>query len=168
MARSRWMLALATCGMALAAHAHHGWGFYGDIVELEFVVAELKLGNPHDRLVATDDENQRWNLLLAPPARNRRFGFDEETLSVGDRIVVTGAKHSSKLEIKVHCINRDGENVLAAEEPIPIWQVPLSIVWGYICVLGMMWAAAKIFRIGVLMYGKPPTPIELIRWIRYS
>ena len=97
--------------VATAANAHHGWGFYGDIVEIEFTVAELKLGNPHDRVVATDVENNRWNLLLAPPARNRRFGFDESTLQVGDLIQVTGAKHSSKLEIKVHCINVDGENV---------------------------------------------------------
>ena len=46
------------------ANAHHGWGFYGDIVELEFTVEELKLGNPHDRVVALDDKNQKWNLLL--------------------------------------------------------------------------------------------------------
>ena len=38
---------------------------------------------------------------------------------------------------------------LAAEEPIPAWQIPLSIVWGYACVLGMMWGASKIFRVGV-------------------
>ena len=95
----------------LPASAHHGWGFYEEIVEFSFTVAALKLGNPHDRVVATDDDNQKWNLLLAPPARNRRFGFDEDTLKVGDRIEVIGAKHSRKLEIKVHCINVDGENV---------------------------------------------------------
>ncbi|MBT8078624.1 MAG: hypothetical protein KJO31_08590 [Gammaproteobacteria bacterium] len=101
-------LALITATPVLA---HHGWGFYGEIVELQFTVAELKLGNPHDRVVATDGEHRRWNLLLAPPARNRRFGFDEDTLSVGDVIDVTGAKHSRKLEIKVHCIGVDGVNV---------------------------------------------------------
>ncbi|MCH7573102.1 MAG: ABC transporter permease [Planctomycetes bacterium] len=57
---------------------------------------------------------------------------------------------------------------LAAEEPIPIWQIPVSIVWGYICVFGMVWGASKIFRVGVLMYGKPPSPLELIKWMRYS
>ena len=97
--------------ISAVAQGHHGWGFYSEIVKLEFVVTELKLGNPHDRVVATDDSQQRWNLLLAPPARNRRFGFDQDTLAVGDRIVVTGAKHSSKLEVKVHCIDIDGENV---------------------------------------------------------
>ena len=29
-----------------------------------------------------------------------------------------------------------------------------------------MWAAAKVFRIGVLMTGKPPKPLEILRWIR--
>ena len=57
---------------------------------------------------------------------------------------------------------------LAAEEPIPTWQIPVSIIWGYICVLAMVWGASKIFRVGVLMYGKPPSPLELIKWMRYS
>ena len=57
---------------------------------------------------------------------------------------------------------------LAAEEPVPFWQIPASIGWGFICVVGMMWLAARIFRVGVLMYGKPPSPIELLRWVRYS
>ncbi len=55
-----------------------------------------------------------------------------------------------------------------AEEDIPMWQYPVSIIWGYICVLGMIWFAAKIFRVGVLMYGKPPSPLQLIKWARYS
>lgn len=55
-----------------------------------------------------------------------------------------------------------------AEEDIPMWQYPVSIIWGYICVVGMVWFAAKIFRVGVLMYGKPPSPLQLIKWARYS
>ncbi len=55
-----------------------------------------------------------------------------------------------------------------AEEPVPMWQYPVSIIWGYICVLGMVWFAAKIFRVGVLMYGKPPSLLQLIKWARYS
>jgi ABC-2 type transport system permease protein len=56
---------------------------------------------------------------------------------------------------------------LAADEPVPLWQVGVSIVWGYLCVAGMIWMAAKIFRVGVLMYGKPPSPLQLIKWVRY-
>jgi ABC-type Na+ efflux pump permease subunit len=57
---------------------------------------------------------------------------------------------------------------LAAEEPVPGWQIPLTIVWGYLCVVAMVWMAARVFRVGVLMMGKPPSPLELIRWIRYA
>jgi hypothetical protein len=69
------------------------------------------LGNPHDQLIATDSEGQEWNLVLATPARNRRLGFDENTLSVGDEIDVLGRSHPSKPEIKVHCIYVAGETV---------------------------------------------------------
>ena len=57
---------------------------------------------------------------------------------------------------------------LAADEPVPWWQTAATLVWGYVCVLAMVWMAAKIFRVGVLMYGKPPTPIQLLKWLRYS
>lgn len=57
---------------------------------------------------------------------------------------------------------------MAADEPVPVWQIPTTIVWGFICVLGMMWMAAKIFRVGVLMYGKPPSPLQLLKWVRYA
>ncbi len=52
----------------------------------------------------------------------------------------------------------------AATEPIPAWQTVLGIAWGFACAAGMLWLAARIFRVGVLMQGKPPTPKELIRW----
>ncbi len=57
---------------------------------------------------------------------------------------------------------------MTAEEPIPTWQIITSIVWGIVCTFGLMWGAAKIFRVGTLMYGKPPSPIELLKWLRYS
>ncbi len=57
---------------------------------------------------------------------------------------------------------------VAADEPVPIWQVPATVVWGYACVIGMIWMASKIFRVGVLMYGKPPTPVQLLKWLRYT
>ena len=89
--------------------AHHGWSGYKEVIEMSATVTELKLGNPHDRLVATDESGQEWNLLLAPPARNRRFGFSEESVSVGDEISLFGQKHPQRFEIKVHCLYRGGE-----------------------------------------------------------
>ena len=94
---------------ASTAFAHHGWSGYTEVIEMSATVIELKLGNPHDRLIATDDSGQEWNLLLAPPARNRRFGFSEESISVGDAIKLYGQKHPDRLEIKVHCLYRNDE-----------------------------------------------------------
>lgn len=56
---------------------------------------------------------------------------------------------------------------LAGSEPIAIWQVILSIVVGFASMFAMIWGGARIFRVGVLMQGKPPTPLELLKWIRY-
>ena len=94
-----------------SAHAHHGWGGYVERVEGTFTIISVKLGNPHDRLVAVDDDGREWNLLLAPPARNRRFGFSEDSIAVDDRIELYGLKHPSRLEVKVHCLYKDGENI---------------------------------------------------------
>ena len=57
---------------------------------------------------------------------------------------------------------------MASNSPPPAWQVGLSI---FICAAGAaaaVWAASKVFRIGLLMFGKPPTFGTLIRWIRMS
>ena len=96
-------------GAVPVATAHHGWGGYRDSLVLTVTVTELVLRNPHDRLRAVDAEGNEWNLLLAPPARNRRFGFNEESVSVGDVIDLYGRKHPSRNEVKVHCLYRGGE-----------------------------------------------------------
>ena len=106
------LLSIISCLLIVtAAQAHHGWGGYKERVRGSFTITELKLGNPHDRLIAVDESGQEWNLLLAPPARNRRFGFDKETLAVGEAVDIYGQKHPDRFELKVHCIDRDGENL---------------------------------------------------------
>jgi ABC-2 type transport system permease protein len=57
---------------------------------------------------------------------------------------------------------------LAGAEKVPTWQIPATIVVGIISVYVAVWAAAKIFRIGVLMYGKPPNFRTLLRWVRMA
>lgn len=57
---------------------------------------------------------------------------------------------------------------ISGSEPIPTWQIPVSIVVGVFTVIIVAWIAAKVFRIGVLMYGKPPDFRTLLRWIRMA
>jgi len=56
--------------------------------------------------------------------------------------------------------------VLVAEPPI--WQLGLSIVLSVATVFLFSWITAKIFRIGILSYGKRPTPAELWRWLKVA
>ena len=55
---------------------------------------------------------------------------------------------------------------MTSTAPPPLWQVWLSIGVGVASVFAAIWFAAKVFRIGLLMYGKPPDLATLIRWAR--
>jgi ABC-2 type transport system permease protein len=57
---------------------------------------------------------------------------------------------------------------LSSNQPPPMWQAFTAIGIGLVTVYVAMKAAAKIFRIGVLMYGKPPNFATLIKWIRMA
>lgn len=50
---------------------------------------------------------------------------------------------------------------------VPIWQQLLSLALLIGTFIFTVWIAAKIYRVGILMYGKKPTYKELIKWIRY-
>ncbi|MFS4481629.1 ABC transporter permease [Hyunsoonleella sp. 2307UL5-6] len=50
---------------------------------------------------------------------------------------------------------------------VPIWQQLLSLAILIGTFIFTVWIAAKIYRVGILMYGKKPTYKELIKWIRY-
>lgn len=50
---------------------------------------------------------------------------------------------------------------------VPLWQLLLSIAILFGTFLGVVWFASKIYRIGILMYGKKPTYKEIFRWLRY-
>ncbi len=53
---------------------------------------------------------------------------------------------------------------LASTSPPPFWQVWLSIAVGIATVVAAIWFAARIFRIGLLMHGRPPNFATLLRW----
>ncbi|MEY8021274.1 ABC transporter permease [Muriicola sp. E247] len=53
------------------------------------------------------------------------------------------------------------------EGGVPIWQLVLSIFFLLITFIGIVWLAAKIYRVGILMYGKKPSYKELFKWLKY-
>jgi ABC-2 type transport system permease protein len=48
----------------------------------------------------------------------------------------------------------------------PMWQVVLSVALLLAVTAGVVWAAGRIFRVGLLMQGKAPNLPELMKWIR--
>lgn len=57
---------------------------------------------------------------------------------------------------------------MTSSSPPPDWQVWLSILLGLVAVVAALWFAGKVFRIGLLMHGKPPNLVTLWRWVRMS
>jgi ABC-2 type transport system permease protein len=56
---------------------------------------------------------------------------------------------------------------IMAETP-PLWQVLFSIALILLTTWGMLGLSSRIYRVGILMYGKRPTLPELRRWLRYA
>ena len=50
---------------------------------------------------------------------------------------------------------------------VPLWQEVLSLVLLYGTAIGMVWMAGRIYRVGILMYGKKPTFKDLLKWLTY-
>ncbi|MET7028127.1 ABC transporter permease [Sediminicola luteus] len=53
------------------------------------------------------------------------------------------------------------------EGGVPIWQLITSIALLIVTFIGIVWLAAKIYRVGILMYGKKPSYRELFKWLKY-
>jgi ABC-2 type transport system permease protein len=56
---------------------------------------------------------------------------------------------------------------IVAAEP-PLWQIALSLGLGFVTVASMLWLAGRVYRVGMLMYGKRATIPEMLKWVRQS
>ena len=50
---------------------------------------------------------------------------------------------------------------------VPLWQIAISVTLLFGTFFSVVWFAAKIYRVGILMYGKKPTWGELYKWLKY-
>jgi ABC-2 type transport system permease protein len=50
---------------------------------------------------------------------------------------------------------------------VPWWQIAISVSLLFGTFFGVVWFAAKIYRVGILMYGKKPSWKELYKWLKY-
>ena len=51
---------------------------------------------------------------------------------------------------------------------VPLWQEILSLALLFTTAIFIVWMSGRIYRVGILMYGKKPTVKEIMKWIRYS
>ena len=51
---------------------------------------------------------------------------------------------------------------------VPAWEIILSLTFLYASFMLLIWLCAKIYRVGIFMYGKKPSFAEIIRWARYK
>jgi ABC-2 type transport system permease protein len=58
--------------------------------------------------------------------------------------------------------------VRVTQDMPPAWQLTLSILLSLATLYGLVWLTSRIYRVGILMYGKRPTLPEILRWIRYT
>lgn len=77
---------------------------------------------------------------------------------------------NSQLSVVMSIIPFTSPMVMMARIPfgIPGWEVAVSLVVLYASFFVLVWLAAKIYRVGIFMYGKKPTLGELIKWARYK
>lgn len=50
----------------------------------------------------------------------------------------------------------------------PTWQIVLSIAISLASLYSLVWLTSRIYRVGILMYGKRPTLPQILKWIRYA
>ena len=60
--------------------------------------------------------------------------------------------------------------VMVARLPfgVPYWQIAISMALMVVTFIGFVWMAAKVYRTGILMYGKKTSWKEMWKWLRYS
>ena len=56
---------------------------------------------------------------------------------------------------------------IAVQTP-PLWQIALSLLLLVATIAGFLFLCARIYRIGILMYGKRPTLPEIVKWLHYA
>jgi ABC-2 type transport system permease protein len=57
---------------------------------------------------------------------------------------------------------------IAIQPETPWWQIAASIALMIATIYGMVWLCGRIYRVGILMYGKKPNLPEIMKWIKYA
>ena len=106
------------------------------------------------------DEAQQWNFVVVLPLIAASAMILPVATSSDSLISVTASLFPFCSPILMF-------ERLAVHDP-PLWQVALSLILLVATIGGAMIVSARIYRTGILMYGKRPTIRELSRWLRHA
>ncbi|MHB8381022.1 MAG: ABC transporter permease, partial [Candidatus Binataceae bacterium] len=106
------------------------------------------------------DEAQQWSFLIMLPLIATTLLVEPAMLTPNAPIVVAGSMIPFSSPVLMYA------RILMRRPPL--WQIALSAA----LLLAAVWIAlaisARVYRVGILMYGKRPTLRELIKWLRYA
>ncbi|ADV83371.1 ABC transporter permease [Terriglobus saanensis] len=111
-------------------------------------------------LVSSEQELRQFNMVIALPMAVNTFVLAPVILAPNSLLstILSFIPTSTPLLMFLRLSIAD----------VPLWQVGLSIVTLSLSICAVVWFAARIYRVGILMYGKRPTLPEILRWVRYS
>ena len=90
--------------VALPAAAHHGWSWTeSGFFELEGIVREVYIGNPH-ATIDVDVEGVVWRVELAPPGPTTASGFIDGVAKPGDELTAIGNRSVDPAETRMKAV----------------------------------------------------------------
>lgn len=111
-------------------------------------------------MVNSEQELQQLNMFLVMPLAACLF-------SMGVVFDTPGGTFSTIVSLIPFCSPLIMYMRISIAMP-PAWQIALSLVLMAATIYAVLWIASRIYRVGILMYGKKPNLPEILRWLKYS
>ncbi len=141
---------------------HFSW-FEGLLFPVYFVLGYLLYSSLFAGLAATCETEQELQMYMPLAAAPTWLSFALIILIVNDSNSFWSVASSLFPPTAPICMFLR----MASETP-PAWQFAVSIALLIVSIWGTLWFSSRLYRIGILMYGKRATIPELFRWLRYS
>jgi ABC-2 type transport system permease protein len=163
------MAAVAIVGSPFAAltltgqfSLHFSW-FEGVLFPVYFVLGYLLYSSLFAGLAATCETEQELQMYMPLAAAPTWLSFALIILIMNDSNSFWSVASSLFPPTAPICMFLR----MASETP-PAWQFAVSITLLIASIWATLWFSSRLYRIGILMYGKRATIPELFRWLRYS
>ena len=164
-----WFLAVAAIAALRATGTHDGLGAFGiQPLQLVFLLVYFLLGfffysaiaAAVGASVSSEQEIQQFSMVIVAP------------LTVGMVLITYILSNPSALPVVLLSLFPPCTPIvmflrMSSQMP-PMWQLGLSIALMLLSIWAAIWVASRIYRVGILMYGKRATLPEMLRWMRYS